>query len=45
MDNLDRKLISTFEGRVVKKELLHRIKKALMCPLLYWSFAVSLLCQ
>ena len=28
MDDLDKKLNETFDGKVVRKDLLHRIKKA-----------------
>jgi ATP-dependent Lon protease len=44
MDNLDRKLISTFEGRVVKKELLHRIKKGTNVPTFVLEFLLSRYC-
>lgn len=38
MDTLDEKLIENFDGKVVRKDLLHRIKKGRMSLRLYWNF-------
>jgi ATP-dependent Lon protease len=44
MDALDKKLISEFEGRVVRKELLHRIKKGTNVPTFVLEFLLARYC-
>jgi predicted ATP-dependent Lon-type protease len=38
MDKLDEKLNQTFDGKVVRKDLLHRIKKGTNVPTFVLSF-------
>ena len=38
MDDLDKKLNDVFDGKVVRKDLLHRIKKEQMCRPLFSNF-------
>jgi ATP-dependent Lon protease len=44
MDELDRKLVSTFEGKVVRKDLLHRIKKGTNIPTFVLEFLLARYC-
>jgi len=44
MDPLDKKLISAFEGRVVRKDLLHRIKKGTNIPTFVLEFLLARYC-
>lgn len=44
MDALDKKLISVFEGRVVRKDLLHRIKKGTNVPTFVLEFLLARYC-
>jgi len=44
MDTLDRKLIDAFEGRVVRKDLLHRIKKGTNIPTFVLEFLLARYC-
>jgi ATP-dependent Lon protease len=44
MDGLDQKLISAFEGRVVRKDLLHRIKKGTNVPTFVLEFLLARYC-
>jgi len=44
MDKLDKKLISVFEGRVVRKDLLHRIKKGTNVPTFVLEFLLARYC-
>ena len=44
MDKLDNKLTSTFEGRVVRKDLLHRIKKGTNVPTFVLEFLLARYC-
>lgn len=44
MDNLDKKLCSIFEGRVVRKDLLHRIKKGTNIPTFVLEFLLARYC-
>jgi ATP-dependent Lon protease len=44
MDKLDRKLINTFEGRVVRKDLLHRIKTGTNVPTFVLEFLLARYC-
>jgi len=44
MDQLDKKLISIFEGRVVRKDLLHRIKKGTNVPTFVLEFLLARYC-
>jgi ATP-dependent Lon protease len=46
MDKLDEKLNQTFDGKVVRKDLLHRIKKGTNVPTFVLEFlAGPVLCQ
>jgi ATP-dependent Lon protease len=44
MDKLDNKLTSIFEGRVVRKDLLHRIKKGTNVPTFVLEFLLARYC-
>jgi len=44
MDALDKKLIGAFEGRVVRKDLLHRIKKGTNVPTFVLEFLLARYC-
>lgn len=44
MDNLDQKLTSTFDGKVVRKDLLHRIKKGTNVPTFVLEFLLARFC-
>lgn len=44
MDALDKKLTSVFEGRVVRKDLLHRIKKGTNVPTFVLEFLLARYC-
>ena len=44
MDKLDKKLTSVFEGRVVRKDLLHRIKKGTNVPTFVLEFLLARYC-
>ncbi|WP_431298460.1 BREX system Lon protease-like protein BrxL [Tabrizicola sp. BL-A-41-H6] len=44
MDELDRHLTSTFDGKVVRKDLLHRIKKGTNVPTFVLEFLLARYC-
>ena len=44
MDQLDKKLIDVFQGRVVRKDLLHRIKKGTNIPTFVLEFLLARYC-
>ncbi len=44
LDDLDRKLNEVFEGRVVRKDLLHRIKKGTNVPTFVLEFLLARYC-
>src|SRR3954468_11616040 len=44
MDALDHKLLSAFEGRIVRKDLLHRIKKGTNVPTFVLEFLLARFC-
>lgn len=44
MDELDRKLVGAFEGKVVRKDLLHRIKKGTNVPTFVLEFLLARYC-
>ena len=44
MDTLDNKLIATFDGKVVRKDLLHRIKKGTNVPTFVLEFLLARYC-
>lgn len=44
MDNLDQKLLSVFDGKVVRKDLLHRIKKGTNVPTFVLEFLLARYC-
>jgi len=44
MDQLDKRLIGVFEGRVVRKDLLHRIKKGTNVPTFVLEFLLARYC-
>src|SRR4051812_39022640 len=44
MDALDKKLLEHFEGKVVRKELLHRIKKGTNVPTFVLEFLLARYC-
>jgi ATP-dependent Lon protease len=44
MDELDRKLNKTFDGKVVRKDLLHRIKKGTNVPTFVLEFLLARYC-
>ena len=41
MDELDQKLNSTFDGKVLRKDLLHRIKKGTNVPTFVLEFLLA----
>src|SRR3978361_1037770 len=44
MDALDHKLLAAFEGKVVRKDLLHRIKKGTNVPTFVLEFLLARYC-
>ena len=44
MDALDQKLVSVFNGKVVRKDLLHRIKKGTNVPTFVLEFLLAKYC-
>jgi len=44
MDTLDQKLVAAFDGRVVRKDLLHRIKKGTNVPTFVLEFLLARFC-
>jgi ATP-dependent Lon protease len=44
LDGLDRQLTSTFDGKVVRKDLLHRIKKGTNVPTFVLEFLLARFC-
>src|ERR1044071_1921691 len=44
MDTLDTKLIDVFDGKVVRKDLLHRIKKGTNVPTFVLEFLLARFC-
>ena len=44
MDTLDKKIIEVFEGKVVRKDLLHRIKKGTNVPTFVLEFLLARYC-
>jgi ATP-dependent Lon protease len=44
MDTLDQKLLSAFDGKVVRKDLLHRIKKGTNVPTFVLEFLLARYC-
>ncbi|WP_374295970.1 BREX system Lon protease-like protein BrxL [Acinetobacter sp.] len=44
MNELDQKLIATFEGKVLRKDLLHRIKKGTNVPTFVLEFLLARFC-
>ncbi len=44
MDELDKKLLDIFEGKVVRKDLLHRIKKGTNVPTFVLEFLLAKFC-
>ncbi|MEF0645663.1 BREX system Lon protease-like protein BrxL [Acinetobacter nosocomialis] len=44
MNQLDQKLISTFDGKVLRKDLLHRIKKGTNVPTFVLEFLLARFC-
>ena len=44
MDELDQRLMSTFDGKVVRKDLLHRIKKGTNVPTFVLEFLLARYC-
>lgn len=44
MDPLDQKLLATFDGKVVRKDLLHRIKKGTNVPTFVLEFLLARYC-
>src|SRR3972149_5430980 len=44
MDELDRKLLAAFEGKAVRKDLLHRIKKGTNVPTFVLEFLLARYC-
>lgn len=44
MDALDEKLLEGFEGKVVRKDLLHRIKKGTNVPTFVLEFLLARFC-
>ena len=44
LDALDLQLTSTFEGKVVRKDLLHRIKKGTNVPTFVLEFLLARFC-
>jgi ATP-dependent Lon protease len=44
MDTLDQKLLAVFDGKVVRKDLLHRIKKGTNVPTFVLEFLLARYC-
>ena len=44
MDTLDEKLLDTFQGKIVRKDLLHRIKKGTNVPTFVLEFLLARYC-
>ena len=44
MDELDKKLLAVFDGKVVRKDLLHRIKKGTNIPTFVLEFLLGRYC-
>jgi ATP-dependent Lon protease len=44
MDNLDRQLLDIFDGKVVRKDLVHRIKKGTNVPTFVLEFLLARYC-
>lgn len=44
MDNLDQKLLGIFDGKVIRKDLLHRIKKGTNVPTFVLEFLLARYC-
>ena len=44
MDALDKKVLDVFEGKVVRKDLLHRIKKGTNVPTFVLEFFLARFC-
>ena len=44
LDALDQKLLGTFSGKVVRKDLLHRIKKGTNVPTFVLEFLLARYC-
>ena len=44
MDELDKKVTSIFDGKVVRKDLLHRIKKGTNVPTFVLEFLLARYC-
>ena len=44
MDELDKKLNETFDGKVLRKDLLHRIKKGTNVPTFVLEFLLAKYC-
>ena len=44
MDELDKKITSVFDGKVVRKDLLHRIKKGTNVPTFVLEFFLARFC-
>ena len=44
MDALDQKLTAAFDGKVVRKDLLHRIKKGTNVPTFVLEFLLARFC-
>ena len=44
MDELDNKLLAEFDGKVVRKDLLHRIKKGTNIPTFVLEFLLARYC-
>ena len=44
MDDLDKKLNDVFDGKVVRKDLLHRIKKGTNVPTFVLEFLLARYC-
>lgn len=44
MDELDKKLNATFDGKVLRKDLLHRIKKGTNVPTFVLEFLLAKYC-
>ena len=44
MDELDQKLNATFDGKVLRKDLLHRIKKGTNVPTFVLEFLLAKYC-
>ena len=44
MNELDQKLTATFDGKVLRKDLLHRIKKGTNVPTFVLEFLLARFC-